>query len=149
KYPYSNIQVKLVWAAAGMAVRQTIGDEKIAESAEKVGAHLMEHLGDLKQRHELIGDIRGTGLAIGVELVSDRKSKAPAKREAALTVYRAFELGLVLFYVGINSNILEFTPPLTLSMEDVDQGMALLDMALSDVETGRVDPATISAFAGW
>lgn len=56
-------------------------------------------------------------MAIGVELVSDQVSKTPAKRETALTVYRAFELGLMLFYVGVNSNVLEFTPPLTLTRE--------------------------------
>ena len=69
--------------------------------------------------------------------------------EAALTVFRAFELGLVLYYVGVHSNVLEFTPPLTLTRDEASLGVALLDRALDDVSAGRVDPVSLAGFAGW
>ena len=74
--------------------------------------------------------MRGRGLAIGIELVSDRMTRTPAKHETALTAYRAFELGLVLYYVGVNSNVLELTPPLTLTKDEASAGIDLLDRAL-------------------
>ena len=100
----------------------------------------------LATRHALIGNVRGRGLALGVELVADG---APALRQTALAVYRAFQLGLVLYYVGVNSNVLEFTPPLTLTEAEAQEGVAILDQALADVAAGRVDEALLADFAGW
>lgn len=86
-------------------------------------------------------------MAIGVELVDE--SDAPAKTETALTVYRAFELGLVLYYVGVNANVLEFTPPLTLTCEEAQAGIDLLDQALTDVSERRIAKDAVAVFAGW
>ena len=109
----------------------------------------MAGLQSLRQRHPLIGDVRGRGLAIGIELVADRPSRAPAKGETAALVYRAWELGLVLYYVGLGSNVLELTPPLILTEAEADEGIAILDRALEDVARGRVDLEKVRAFAGW
>jgi 4-aminobutyrate aminotransferase len=138
-----------VCAVAGLAVLETLRREELAANAATVGSRLMQELEALKQRHALIGDVRGKGLAIGIELVSDRAGKAPARRETAMVAFRAFELGLVLYYVGVNSNVLELTPPLTLSAEQASEGVAILDRALSDVAEGRFDPAAVATFAGW
>lgn len=148
-FSFQTLHGNPICAAAALAVIQAIKSDQLAENAAKVGAHLLSRLQALKQRHPLIGDVRGQGLAIGVELVADRATRQPARRETAMTVYRAFELGLVLFYVGVNSNVLEFTPPLTLTREEADRGVALLDMALSDVEQGNIDPSLPDSFAGW
>jgi 4-aminobutyrate aminotransferase len=66
-----------------------------------------------------------------------------------MTVYRAFELGVVLYYVGVNSNVLELTPPLTLTKQQASQGVALLDQALSDVSEGRGEIDRLAMFQGW
>ncbi|MGK9170722.1 aspartate aminotransferase family protein [Inquilinus limosus] len=148
-FSFQTVHGNPVCAAAGLAVLQTIERERLADNAAEVGQHLRDLLQRLKNTHPIIGDVRGRGLSIGIELVADRTSKEPAKIEAALTIYRAFELGLVLYYVGVNSNVLELTPPLTLTKEQASEGVALLDQAMSDVMSGRVDRSALTAFAGW
>ena len=135
--------------AAGLATIETIEQDGLVEKARLVGAHLHQKLSALQSRHPLIGDVRGLGLIQGVELVKDRDSKDPASKEAAKVVYRAFELGLLIFYVGLFSNVLEITPPLTLTKAEVDEGVDILDQALSDVEAGHVSDDVIAAYAGW
>lgn len=103
----------------------------------------------LAERHGLIGDVRGRGLACGVELVRNNNRREPAGTEAAKLVYRAYELGLVLYYVGMNSNVLEMTPPLTIENHEIDKALELLDRAFADVAAGTVpDPSTLQ-FSGW
>ena len=136
-----------VCAAAALAVLETIERDRLAENAQRTGAVLREALEHLATRRRLIGDVRGRGLALGVELTAE--DGRPAARQTALTVYRAFQLGLVLYYVGVNSNVLELTPPLTLTGKEARDGIALLDQALADVEAGRVDETLLADFAGW
>jgi len=136
-------------AAAGLAVLESIRAERLVENAAARGEYLQRRLNDLAQRHALIGDVRGRGLAVGVELVQDRATRAPAKMEAAKLVYRAFELGLVLYYVGLESNVLEMTPPLVLSDGEIDEAVDILDRAIADVTAGRVPDSAVAGFAGW
>jgi 4-aminobutyrate aminotransferase len=138
-----------VSVAAASAVLATIAADGLAAHAATVGAALRDGLAALKARHPSIGDVRGRGLAIGVELVSNRAAKTPSKMLAAKTVYRAFELGLVLYYVGLNSNVLELTPPLVLTEAQASDAISILDRALADVEQGRVCDETVKDFAGW
>jgi 4-aminobutyrate aminotransferase len=138
-----------VSVAAASAVLATIETEKLADNAASVGAFFLEGLEALKLRHPSIGDVRGRGLAIGVELVSNLPAKTPSKELAAKAVYRAFELGLVLYYVGLNSNVLELTPPLVLTVDQASSAISILDRALTDVEQGRVSDDAVKDFAGW
>lgn len=133
-----------VSAAAGLAVLDTIKRERLADNSASVGSYFLDGLQRLQLRHRMIREVRGRGLAIGIELDPDR-----SKRYAAKTVYRAFELGLVLYYVGLESNVLELTPPIILTKSDVDEALAILDRSLADVETGAVSDQTIAPFAGW
>lgn len=134
---------------AGLATIEAIEQDGLIERARQVGAYLHRRLSALSANHPLIGDVRGLGLIQGVELVKDRVTKEPASREAAKVVYRAFELGLLLFYVGLFSNVLEITPPLILTEAEADEGVGLLDRALSDVEAGKVSDEAVAPYAGW
>jgi 4-aminobutyrate aminotransferase len=138
-----------VSAAAGAAVLDAIKREGLVENARVVGAHLAGRLEALMTSRPEIGSVRGRGLAIGVELVEDRATRAPAKALAAKTVYRAFELGLVVYYVGLESNVLELTPPLILTKAEADKAVAILGQAIADAASGKVSDAAIKAFAGW
>jgi 4-aminobutyrate aminotransferase len=138
-----------VCAAAGLAVLDVIENERLIDNAATVGRHLQSSLQRLADDAPLIGDIRGRGLAVGIELVSDRQTKAPAAKEAAKVVLRAYELGLVLYYVGMNSNVLEMTPPLNLTTEETDHALDKLSAAIRDVADGKVPDSAIEAFEGW
>jgi 4-aminobutyrate aminotransferase len=96
-----------------------------------------------------VGDVRGLGMILGVELVNDKASKTPNQRAAAKIVYRAWELGLILYYAGNWGNVLEITPPLILTRKEMDQGVAILAQAVDDVAAGRVSDESVAAFAGW
>ena len=105
----------------------------------------MKTLQEMQERHELIGDVRGKGLMIGVELVKDRKTKEPARIETGRVSWRAFEKGLAMSYYGTYSNVLRIAPPLLLTEEDADKAMGILEESLMDVESGK---ATETA-TGW
>jgi len=135
--------------AAGLANLEAIERDGLSERARRLGEHLAGKLRELGERHPLIGDVRGLGLFQGVELVRDRVRKEPAASEAAKVCYRAFELGLLVFYVGMFSNVLEVTPPLVIAEAEIDEGVGILDQALADVEAGRVDDALVAPYAGW
>lgn len=135
--------------AAALAAIASSERRDLPANAERVGAHLTVGLAALRARHEVVGDVRGRGLAIGVELVDDRDTKAPATGVAAKVCFRAAELGLAVFLVGMHSNVLEITPPLCLTESEADEGVAILDRALGDVEAGIVSDEAVAAYAGW
>jgi 4-aminobutyrate aminotransferase len=98
----------------------------------------------------MIGDVRGRGLAVGVDLVSDRQSREPVPvTTTAKVIYRAYQLGVVFFYVGLRGNVLEFTPPLTLSDAEAEEGIAIIDQAMTDVNNGLVTDADVAPFMMW
>jgi 4-aminobutyrate aminotransferase len=135
--------------AAGLAVIDAIEEDGLVARSAENGAYLHDRLAETLMRHEIVGDVRGLGMIQGVELVTDRSSKKPNRDAAAKIVYRAWELGLILYYAGNWGNVLEITPPLIVSREDIDEGVAILDQAIGDVAAGRVSDEAVAAFAGW
>lgn len=147
-FAFQTLHGNPVCASAALAVLDTIEKEGLAENAGEVGGYLASCLRELARSHACIGDVRGKGLALGAELVT-AGSTAPAAQETALTVFRAHQLGLVVYYVGVASNVLEFTPPLTLTRAEVDRGIAILDQSLTDVASGVIGPRDVAGFEGW
>jgi alanine-glyoxylate transaminase/(R)-3-amino-2-methylpropionate-pyruvate transaminase len=100
-------------------VLQVIDDEGLQANARTVGAALRTVLERLRERHEIIGDVRGRGLMQAIELVNDRKTKAAATEQTAEIFERTRECGLVVSKSGANKNILRMVPPMCLSLDDV------------------------------
>jgi 4-aminobutyrate aminotransferase len=117
--------------AAALATIKLLKETLVA-NATSVGARLMAGLSALKDKHPLIGDVRGRGLMVGVELVRDRttKERATSERDAAVTA--AFNRGLLLLGAGKNS--IRFSPPLVLTSGEVDTAIRIFDAVLADVE---------------
>ena len=121
-------------AEVGLAVLKVIEQEGLVARARAMGAYLRERLGELQQRHEVIGDIRGLGLLLGVELVQDRASKTPAHQLGALTTQKCFEKGLSMNIRRRpeRGSVWRIAPPLTVSHDEVDRATTILDAALRE-----------------
>ena len=119
------------------AARATIDllEKKLMRNAEKVGLRMLRQLQAMQGRHRLIGDVRGVGLMIGVELVRDRETKEPATVERNRVIQRCFEAGLLL--LGCGQSVIRFAPPLTLKPSEADRGVTLFEEALATVESER------------
>jgi 4-aminobutyrate aminotransferase len=135
--------------AAGLATIEEIARLKLVEQSAENGRYMNQRLKDTFQKYEIVGDVRGLGMIQGVEIVNDRVRKEPNQVAAAKIVYRAFELGLIVYYAGLWGNVLEITPPLILTRDDIDEGIAILDQAIGDVLDGRISDETVAQYAGW
>jgi (R)-1-hydroxy-2-aminoethylphosphonate ammonia-lyase len=118
-------------ARAALTTLEIIEEEGLVANAARVGALALALLGELKARHALVGDVRGIGLVLGVELVRDRATKEPADAEADAVLYRCLERGLS--FKTTFGNVLTLTPPLTVSAAEMAQAVAILDGAIGEV----------------
>jgi 2,2-dialkylglycine decarboxylase (pyruvate) len=127
-------------------VLNTIRSEQLIERAREKAAYLRSGLEDLQQRHEVIGDVRGVGLLIGVELVHDRQSRTPHHELGELTTSRCFELGLSMNIRRRPERgaVWRIAPPLTVSNEEIDQALAILDQALTESVDQLAKPSSRS-----
>jgi 4-aminobutyrate aminotransferase-like enzyme len=119
-----------VSCAVGLAVLDVIEEEGLQQRALKLGGRMLEGLRSLMDRHPLVGDVRGEGLFLGVELVRDRDTLEPADREAARIVEELRKDGILLSIDGPLHNVLKIKPPLVLGERDVDRTVDALDRAL-------------------
>ncbi len=120
-----------VACAAALAAIEVIEQEHLLEHARTLGAHALERLQAMRQKHRAIGDVRGLGLLLGMELVKHQKTRERAPELAEEIMYRALAKGLS--FKLTMGNIVTLTPPLTLTAEEMDQALAILDACL--VET--------------
>ncbi len=119
--------------AAGLATLRVAQQEGLMEHALAVGEHLLGALRALQSRHAVVGDVRGSGLFLGVDLVADRDTRAPAPDEAALVVNRLRELGVLTGTDGPHHNVIKIRGPMPLTREDGDLLVAALDRALGEL----------------
>jgi alanine-glyoxylate transaminase/(R)-3-amino-2-methylpropionate-pyruvate transaminase len=120
-----------VACAQGLAVLEVIERERLQENCLRVGARLKAGLQRLAAKHTLVGDVRGLGLLLGVELVRDRSTKEPAREQCAEVFERCREMGLLIGKGGFWGNTLRIKPPMCLTEADADFMVAVLDEALA------------------
>jgi len=131
--------------SAAVAVLDLIEVEGLVRNAEEMDRYLRDKLNERRAEHQLIGDVRGEGLLIGVEWVKDHRTREPAETDAYRLAYRCFELGLLLLAFG---NVMEITPPLTIPRSDADEALDIFDRALADIAAGRFDDSKLPDFLG-
>jgi alanine-glyoxylate transaminase/(R)-3-amino-2-methylpropionate-pyruvate transaminase len=123
-----------VCMAAGLAVLDVIEEDGLQENARVVGGRLKAGLQRLAERHPLIGDVRGLGLLLGVELVRDRGTKEPARAETMEVLEACRTMGVLVGKGGLDGNVLRVKPPLCITAADADFALDVLDRALTLVE---------------
>ncbi len=116
--------------AAGLAVLEAIDEDGLQENCRVVGGHFKAGLERLMERHALIGDVRGKGLMLGLELVRDRATKEPAKAETAAVMEVLREQSVLVGKGGLDGNVLRIKPPMCITKDDVDYALAAFDHAL-------------------
>jgi 2,2-dialkylglycine decarboxylase (pyruvate) len=126
-------------AAAGLAVLEAIEEERLVERAREQGEYLLGRLRELEAAHEQIGDVRGRGLLVGLELVEDRESRRPADTLGAAVTAECLRRGLSMNIVraGSGANCFRMAPPLTIGRDDIDLAVEILDSSLKAVVAER------------
>ncbi|MCW4001905.1 MAG: acetyl ornithine aminotransferase family protein [Candidatus Bathyarchaeota archaeon] len=117
---------------AALAVIDVIKEERLLENAEKQGNHIMKWLQNLKEEREIVGDVRGKGLMIGIEIVEDKETKKPGADKANKVMLRCWRRGIALIACGVST--LRIIPPLTITRELADAGLEIVEDAIKEVE---------------
>ena len=122
-------------AAVGLKVVEVVLRDRLADRAAAAGARLRTGLLELREKYECVGDVRGRGLLVGMEIVADKTSKASAPELGAAVTRRCFELGLSMNITGLRGmgGVFRIAPPLTVTDDEIDLGLEILGHALGDV----------------
>ena len=138
KFYFNTYGANPTACAAGRAVLQVIRQEKLQENAQRVGAKMLAILQDLQSKYDVIGDVRGRGLMMAIELVKNRASKEPATEETARVFEISREEGLVLSKSGTFRSVLRMVPPMCISEDDVEFFANALDTCFSRLQSNGI-----------
>jgi 4-aminobutyrate aminotransferase/(S)-3-amino-2-methylpropionate transaminase len=116
--------------AAALAVIDEIEREGLVDRAARLGEVVLDRLGELAERHELVGDVRGRGLMVAIELVEDRASKEPARAAATRVIQECSREGVIVLKAGTYDNVVRLLPPLSIDERLLMEGLDVLDKAL-------------------
>lgn len=117
--------------AAALASIQVIEEEGLVQNAAEIGQYILERLREIQREHIIVGEVRGKGCLLGMELVKDRDTKEPFTRAGDMVYQKAFEKGLAWIPAGHN---LRMSPPLIMTRDVADKAMEIIDEALSETE---------------
>jgi 4-aminobutyrate aminotransferase len=124
-----------VSCAAALAVLDIIKTENLLENAQKQGKLIKDRLNEMKDQHPMIGDVRGKGLMVGVELVKDKTTKEYAQKETGEVMMECFRNGLAIVNCGIN--VIRWMPPLTITSDLVEPALEIFEKSLTKIEKGK------------
>ena len=123
-----------IGCAAGLALINVLEREKVPEHAASIGEYVLKRLRDIQTEHPILGDVNGKGLFIGIEFVRDRETKEPASKEADWIQRECFRKGLLIQRAGYYGNRFNVYPPLSLTKEEADKGLQILEECISAAE---------------
>jgi 4-aminobutyrate aminotransferase len=123
-----------ICCAAALATIKLI-EGGLMENAAKMGQYMLDRAKAMEAEHPTIGDVRGKGLMIGIELVEDKESKKPARALRDELLHRAFKKGLLI--LGCGASTIRLMPALTIDRQTVDEGLAIFEEALTEAEKAR------------
>jgi 4-aminobutyrate aminotransferase len=123
-----------VCIAAALATLDVIEKENLARNSDEVGKHMLKRMEDWPKKHAMVGDVRGRGLMLGVEIVKDKQTKEQAGPERDRIVELAFERGVL--YLGSGPSTVRLAPPLVVTKEEADVALDVLEECISIVERG-------------
>ncbi|MDE2833634.1 MAG: aminotransferase class III-fold pyridoxal phosphate-dependent enzyme [Bacteroidota bacterium] len=129
---FSTFGGNSVSVTVGMAVLDVIAEERLQHHALQTGDYLMRSLRQLQERFAIIGDVRGRGLFVGIELVTDRSTRTPAAEEAGYVANRLAELGVLVSTDGPDNNVIKIKPPLVFDQDDADELVTQLERVLRE-----------------
>ena len=119
---------------AALAVLEQFEKKGLLLRADEIGKRVLEKFKELQESHPVIGDVRGLGAMVGMELVVDRKTKEPATTFAKQLINRCREKGLILIQAGTHSNIIRPLMPLVITDKQLEKGLSIIQESLTEIE---------------
>lgn len=136
-----------VCCCAALSTIDVISEKGFFEHVDEIGSFVIEHFNKMKERYEIIGDVRGIGLSIGVELIKDAASKEKNSEAAAKICYRCYEKGVIIIY--LNGNILRIQPPLIITKEEMLNALDIIDSSIGEYLSGGISDDVLKLTKGW
>ena len=134
---YSTWGANPVMCAAASATLDYVIENRLWENADRMGEKMLRGLRELEGRYDLMGDVRGRGLMIGIEIVKDKETKEPGPEKCSALRRSCADKGLIVGVGGWHRNVIRIQPPLVIGEEHVDEGLRILEEALREVDSGR------------
>lgn len=144
---FFNTAGNAISCSAAIATIDVIENENLTDNANKQGDYIMQRFETLKHKYNCIGDVRGKGLLIGVDIVKDRTTKERDVNKTAKICWRCWEKGLILAF--FSGSVLRIAPPLILSSEEAERAMDIIAEAIYEVEEGLVSDDVLEQIKGW
>lgn len=132
---------------AALETINVIRDEDLLERSKVLGAYAKSRFEKMKEKYEIIGDVRGMGLSIGVDLVIDRESKVGNKEAAAKICYRCWEKGIILIFLA--EGVLRVQPPLVILKDELDKALNIIEESIVEYLNGEIPDDVLSVAKGW
>lgn len=136
-----------ICCASALATIKVIEEEKLLDNARIMGEYMIKRFQEMKESHSLIGDVRGKGLLLGLDLIRNHRTREPAHREVLKLCWRCWEKGLIITNLG--TSVLRIAPPLNLSTDEADHALHIIEESLRDVEKDKVPDSVLTNMIGW
>lgn len=132
---------------AAISTIDVIEEENLIDHAKELGDYIKKEFNRMKDKYEIIGDVRGMGLSIGVDLVTDRVTKEKAREAAAKICYRCWEKGIIITFFG--NNVLRIQPPLVIKKDEMKKALKIIEEAIKDYLEGNISDEALNVTKGW